>query len=133
MSLTHGSRGKKRPHTTGHLPSTFAPVHESSGGKPRPQTSAKDARNLPGAGLKPAHLVPRTISSLGHYRIPVHRRNGSESFVMIPRIPQNIWFAGTGTNRADWSSVPGATIGWLAQLQVSPLVPIPRGPSNRQA
>lgn len=129
-SLAHGSRCKKRPHTTGHLPSSpFTTVREDSGARWRPQTSTKDHN----ANTRPAHHVPRTIPSLGHYRIPVTRRNGSESFVMIPRIPHTIWFAGTGTNLADWSSVPGATIGWLAQLQVLPFIPThPRRPSTVQ-
>jgi hypothetical protein len=37
---------------------------------------------------------------------------------MIPRIPTTIWFAGTGTNKAEWATLPGVTESLLVDLQV---------------
>lgn len=128
--LAYGAASKKRPATTpANLPTRGVEARASSSraGHGRATTAQHKTRDAPPAtwpAIDPttgrrAGLVPRTVASLGHYRIAVQRRNGSgESFVMIPRIPHTIWFAGTGTNRADWSTVPGATASWLTQLQV---------------
>jgi hypothetical protein len=36
---------------------------------------------------------------------------------MIPRIPTTIWFAGTGTNKAEWATLPGVTESILLMME----------------
>jgi len=63
---------------------------------------------------------PRIVKSIGHAKLEVPRRVGKGTppgFILIPRIPPTIWFAGTGTNRAEWSALPGISATILSELQ----------------